>query len=132
MISTTSVPISYRMPNKLRVRGAPELVRLLRNEVDQLMDIGHACVTGKRIATRRQESLIGPQSELIHDVRKRTRAMMYFPRSGGYVSVGMPNNMDRYEGVPSEDIVKLVGSPKACAEARVYLEVRLRPPTRAL
>ena len=124
-VSNAHVHLLHSLPNKLRIRGAPELLESLGSEIHQTMEVGQTCITATRIAARRQESLMGSQDELITELRASTGAMVYFPRSGGYAAVGMPNNMDRYENEAPQDIVKLVGSPAACMRAREYLQVSL-------
>ncbi|KAF8583513.1 hypothetical protein K439DRAFT_52090 [Ramaria rubella] len=108
------------LSDKVTVRGTAEFVRSLDLEVAQTIEVEHTRITAKRVSLRHHQPMSCPT--FIKDLRQHTGAMVYFPSSGGYREVGMPGNIDDYERVPAEDIVKIVGSAAACEKARDYLE----------
>jgi hypothetical protein len=116
-----------RSPNRVQVRGPPNLINALRTEVDELINIGHHCVLAKRISARRHQSLRDTPDKLTSLLRKHTKATVYFPKSGGYRYIGKPENMDSYSSnVDFNDFVKVVGhTHEDCQKAKDYLEVRL-------
>jgi hypothetical protein len=73
---------------------------------------------GKRIRVPLQQRLLDERGRLVDDLEAQLNVAVYLPSSGAYDNIPMPGD------VPSEEVVKLVGSTQeACNEARDILEV---------
>jgi len=117
-----------RSARGVEISGEPQLVSKVQGILQNMNSIGTSCVLGKGIKKYLHNKLLHKEEKLFLGFLEENKVMVFFPSSGGYGTIRMPDNMSQLkkDGWPSEEIVKIVGATADdCKRAEILLEVGL-------
>ncbi|KAL1412774.1 hypothetical protein Q8F55_000522 [Vanrija albida] len=106
------------------LRGDAKVVKKIQAELEKQVDVLKKTVTvGVSVPAAQHASKIGRGGSALQDLQRRTNTAVHFPGSRQYNQIGEVDNQDELEGVDAGDIVKVVGTKEAVAQAAELLQV---------
>ncbi|TXT10874.1 hypothetical protein VHUM_02379 [Vanrija humicola] len=106
------------------LRGDSKVVKKIQAELEKQVDVLKKTVTiGVSVPAAQHASKIGRGGSALQDLQRKTNTAVHFPGSRQYNQIGEVDNADELEGVEAGDIVKVVGTKEAVAQAAELLQV---------
>lgn len=116
--------------DKVRLRGDSKLVKKIQTELEkQVAILKETIVVGVVVPAAQHATKIGRGGVALQDLQRKTGAVIHFPGSRQYSSVGEIENQDELEGVSEGDIVKVIGTKEVTQRAAELLQVSLLGPS---
>ncbi|KAL0245626.1 hypothetical protein I308_104760 [Cryptococcus tetragattii IND107] len=110
--------------DKVRLRGDSKLVKKIQTELEkQVAILKETIVVGVVVPAAQHATKIGRGGVALQDLQRKTGAVIHFPGSRQYSSVGEIENQDELEGVSEGDIVKVIGTKEVTQRAAELLQV---------
>ncbi|XAO24488.1 hypothetical protein I312_103289 [Cryptococcus bacillisporus CA1280] len=110
--------------DKVRLRGDSKLVKKIQAELEkQVAVLKETIVVGVVVPAAQHATKIGRGGVALQDLQRKTGAVIHFPGSRQYSSVGEIENQDELEGVSEGDIVKVIGTKEVTQKAAELLQV---------
>ncbi|ORY33442.1 putative SCP160 protein [Naematelia encephala] len=111
-------------PDQVRLRGDSKIVKALQAELEKQVAVLQSTITiGVVVPHSQHASKIGRGGSALQDLQKKTGTVIHFPGSRQYGSVGDIENKEELGQVDEKDIVKVIGSKEASAQAAELLQV---------
>jgi ribosomal protein S3 len=90
----------------------------LKTELETIAaELGDRVVLGVSIPAQQHKALIGRSGQNLTNLQDKIGVQVQFPGSRSYDQVGEVENMADLANVDRQDLVKVLGSRAACAEA---------------
>lgn len=106
------------------LRGDSKVIKKIQAELEKQVDVLKKTVTiGVSVPAAQHASKIGRGGSALQDLQRKTNTAVHFPGSRQYNQIGDVDNADELEGVDAGDIVKVVGTKEAVAQAAELLQV---------
>ncbi|KAK4684762.1 hypothetical protein P7C73_g5402, partial [Tremellales sp. Uapishka_1] len=110
--------------DQVKLRGDSKLVKAIKQELEKQAEILSQTITvGVVVPHSQHATKIGRGGSALQDLQKKTGAVVHFPGSRQYNSVGDVENAQELENAEKADIVKVVGTKEVCAAAAELLSV---------
>ena len=120
-----SSPRQGEKSDEVRIRGEPELVKRIKDELESsVAKLRDRVVRAVEIPSVQHRILIGRGGQHLNELQNETGAQVQFPGSRPYTQVGEAENAADFTEVNPADIVKVSGSRAACEAAIAELKVR--------
>lgn len=120
-----SSPRQGEKSDEVRIRGEPELVKRIKDELESsVAKLRDRVVRAVEIPSVQHRILIGRGGQHLNELQNETGAQVQFPGSRSYIQVGEAENAADFTEVNPADIVKVSGSRAACEAAIAELKVR--------
>lgn len=112
--------------DKVRLRGDSKVVKKIQTELEkQVAVLKDTIVIGVVVPATQHATKIGRGGMALQDLQRKTGAVIHFPGSRQYSSIGEIENQDDLEGVSEGDIVKVIGTKEVTQKAAELLQVSL-------
>ncbi|OWZ35904.1 hypothetical protein C349_05122 [Cryptococcus neoformans var. grubii Br795] len=110
--------------DKVRLRGDSKVVKKIQTELEkQVAVLKDTIVIGVVVPATQHATKIGRGGMALQDLQRKTGAVIHFPGSRQYSSIGEIENQDDLEGVSEGDIVKVIGTKEVTQKAAELLQV---------
>ena len=116
--------------DQVRLRGDSKVVSNIKTELEkQVAVLKQTIIVGVTVPAAQHASKIGRGGAALQDLQRKTGAVVHFPGSRQYSTIGEIENSSELEGVDPKDVVKVIGTKEVCAAATEILQQS--PPERA-
>ena len=110
--------------DQVRLRGDSKTVKALQAELEkQVATLKETIVIGVVVPQSQHASKIGRGGSALQDLQRKSGAVVHFPGSRQYGSVGDVENASELEEAAPGDIVKVIGTKETTAKAAELLSV---------
>ncbi|WWD19650.1 hypothetical protein CI109_104112 [Kwoniella shandongensis] len=117
--------------DKVRLRGDSKVVKKIKEELEkQVAVLKETKVIGVVVPASQHASKIGRGGSALQDLQRKTGAVVHFPGSRQYGSIGEIENKSELGDAEESDIVKVVGTKEVIAKAAELLQVFNERPAR--
>ncbi|WWC64561.1 uncharacterized protein I303_107172 [Kwoniella dejecticola CBS 10117] len=117
--------------NTVKFRGDSKIVKKIKAELEkQVATLKETVVIGVVVPQSQHASKIGRGGSALQDLQRRTGAVVHFPGSRQYSSVGEIENASELGDAPEGDIVKVIGTKEVAAKAAEQLQIVNERPAR--
>ncbi|WRT70206.1 uncharacterized protein IL334_007201 [Kwoniella shivajii] len=118
-------------PDVVRFRGDSKVVKKIKAELEkQVSVLKETVVIGVVVPQSQHASKIGRGGSALQDLQRRTGAVIHFPGSRQYGSVGEIENASELGDAPEGDVVKVIGTKEVVAKAAEQLQIVNERPAR--
>ncbi|WVW86191.1 hypothetical protein I302_108232 [Kwoniella bestiolae CBS 10118] len=118
-------------PDIVRFRGDSKIVKKIKAELEkQVSVLKETVVIGVVVPQAQHASKIGRGGSALQDLQRKTGALVHFPGSRQYGSVGEIENASELGDAPDSDIVKVIGTKEVVTQAAELLQVFNERPAR--
>ncbi|ODN73290.1 hypothetical protein L202_07839 [Cryptococcus amylolentus CBS 6039] len=118
--------------DKVRLRGDSKLVKKIQEELEkQVATLKETVVYGVVVPQAQHATKIGRGGSALQDLQRKTGAVIHFPGSRQYSSIGEIENKEELGDAAETDIVKVIGSKSAIAKATEVLQITSERPQRS-
>ncbi|WWC91688.1 uncharacterized protein L201_006634 [Kwoniella dendrophila CBS 6074] len=115
----------------VKFRGDSKLIKKIKAELEkQLSTLKETIIVGVVVPQSQHASKIGRGGSALQDLQRKTGALIHFPGSRQYASVGEIENASELGDAPEGDIVKVIGTKEVVAKATELLQVSNERPAR--
>ncbi|KAK8853234.1 hypothetical protein IAR55_003936 [Kwoniella newhampshirensis] len=117
--------------DQVRLRGDSKVVKKIKEELaKQVAVLRETKVIGVIVPASQHASKIGRGGSALQDLQRKTGAVVHFPGSRQYGSIGEIENKSELGDAEAGDIVKVVGTKEVVAKAAELLQVVNERPAR--
>ncbi|WWC72034.1 uncharacterized protein I206_105993 [Kwoniella pini CBS 10737] len=117
--------------NTVKFRGDSKLVKKIKAELEkQVATLKETVVIGVIVPQAQHASKIGRGGSALQDLQRRTGAVVHFPGSRQYSTVGDIENAAELGDAPEGDVVKVIGTKEVVAKAAEQLQISNERPAR--